>query len=168
MVEGGDRLLAREEPFAGDEVAAAFEAEGIDRRAPGARGRGVAPPGGPDGTGGGSARTTLADGRELGPTSCWSPWAAGPPPATLGLDTVGLEPGDPSRSTTGCGPIGVAGGWLYAVGDCNGRALLTHMGKYQARLAGDVILGQRRHATSPTTASSRGSPSPTPRSAPSA
>ena len=31
------------------------------------------------------------------------------------------------------------GDWLYAVGDVNGRALLTHMGKYQARIAGDVI-----------------------------
>ncbi len=34
---------------------------------------------------------------------------------------------------------GVSGGWLYAVGDVNGRALLTHMGKYQARIAGAVI-----------------------------
>ena len=32
--------------------------------------------------------------------------------------------------------------WLYAVGDVNGRALLTHMGKYQARLAADGILGK--------------------------
>ncbi|MGH2814311.1 MAG: pyridine nucleotide-disulfide oxidoreductase, partial [Actinomycetota bacterium] len=53
-----------------------------------------------------------------------------------------LEPGryvavdDQLRAT------GVGGGWLYAVGDCNGRALLTHMGKYQGRLAGDVILGK--------------------------
>ena len=31
------------------------------------------------------------------------------------------------------------GDWLYAVGDICGRALLTHMGKYQARIAGDVI-----------------------------
>jgi dihydrolipoamide dehydrogenase len=31
--------------------------------------------------------------------------------------------------------------WLYAVGDINGRALFTHMGKYQARLAADRILG---------------------------
>ncbi|HET9074157.1 MAG TPA: NAD(P)/FAD-dependent oxidoreductase [Solirubrobacteraceae bacterium] len=31
------------------------------------------------------------------------------------------------------------GDWLYAVGDLNGRALLTHMGKYQARIAGAVI-----------------------------
>jgi pyruvate/2-oxoglutarate dehydrogenase complex dihydrolipoamide dehydrogenase (E3) component len=33
-------------------------------------------------------------------------------------------------------------GWLYVVGDANGRALLTHMGKYQARLAADHILGR--------------------------
>jgi pyruvate/2-oxoglutarate dehydrogenase complex dihydrolipoamide dehydrogenase (E3) component len=32
--------------------------------------------------------------------------------------------------------------WLYAVGDVNGRALLTHMGKYQARLAADAIMGK--------------------------
>ena len=31
--------------------------------------------------------------------------------------------------------------WLYAIGDVNGRALLTHMGKYQARIAADTILG---------------------------
>jgi dihydrolipoamide dehydrogenase len=29
--------------------------------------------------------------------------------------------------------------WLYATGDVNGRALLTHMGKYQGRICGDVI-----------------------------
>jgi len=34
---------------------------------------------------------------------------------------------------------GVNGDWLYAVGDVNGLVLLTHMGKYQARLAGEVI-----------------------------
>ena len=33
----------------------------------------------------------------------------------------------------------VAGGWLYAAGDVTHRALLTHMGKYQARICGDVI-----------------------------
>ncbi len=32
--------------------------------------------------------------------------------------------------------------WLYVVGDANGRVLLTHMGKYQARLAADHILGR--------------------------
>ena len=32
--------------------------------------------------------------------------------------------------------------WLYVVGDANGRVLLTHMGKYQGRLAADHILGR--------------------------
>jgi dihydrolipoamide dehydrogenase len=32
--------------------------------------------------------------------------------------------------------------WLYAVGDVNGRALFTHMGKYQAKIAADHILGR--------------------------
>jgi dihydrolipoamide dehydrogenase len=31
--------------------------------------------------------------------------------------------------------------WLYAIGDVNGRSLLTHSGKYQARIAADHILG---------------------------
>jgi dihydrolipoamide dehydrogenase len=34
-----------------------------------------------------------------------------------------------------------AGGWLYAIGDVNGRALLTHMGNYQAGIAVDALLG---------------------------
>ena len=40
----------------------------------------------------------------------------------------------------------VPGGWLYAAGDVNGRALLTHQGKYQARLVGDTIAGKDRAA----------------------
>ena len=42
----------------------------------------------------------------------------------------------------------VPGQWLYAVGDVNGRNLLTHMGKYQGRVAGDVIAA--RAAGAPT------------------
>jgi dihydrolipoamide dehydrogenase len=34
--------------------------------------------------------------------------------------------------------------WLYAVGDVNGRVLLTHQGKYQARAAGDVIAARAK------------------------
>ncbi|WP_282852652.1 dihydrolipoyl dehydrogenase family protein [Gulosibacter sediminis] len=34
--------------------------------------------------------------------------------------------------------------WLYAVGDVNGRALLTHQGKYQARAAGEAIAARLR------------------------
>jgi dihydrolipoamide dehydrogenase len=67
--------------------------------------------------------------------------AAGRQPRTtgIGLESVGLEAGgyvevDESLRVPGHD-------WLYAVGDVNGRALLTHMGKYQARLAADAILG---------------------------
>jgi dihydrolipoamide dehydrogenase len=38
--------------------------------------------------------------------------------------------------------VGVDGDWLYAIGDCNGRAMLTHMGKYQGRVVADVLLGR--------------------------
>jgi dihydrolipoamide dehydrogenase len=58
----------------------------------------------------------------------------------LGLETIGLEPGKPIE--VGESLRSAAHDWLYAVGDCNGRALLTHMGKYQARLAADAILGK--------------------------
>lgn len=58
----------------------------------------------------------------------------------LGLETFGLEPG---RYVDVDETLRVPGNeWLFAVGDVNGRALLTHMGKYQARIAADVILGK--------------------------
>jgi pyruvate/2-oxoglutarate dehydrogenase complex dihydrolipoamide dehydrogenase (E3) component len=141
IVEGLDRLLPREEPFAGDELAAAFTAEGITVIT------GVAMAAvqreGVDGP----VTATLADGRELVADEMLVAVGRRPATAELGLETVGLEPGkfvpvdDQLRAT------GIDDGWLYAVGDCNGRSLLTHMGKYQARLAGDTILGRRVAAT---------------------
>ena len=70
--------------------------------------------------------------------------AAGRRPATddLGLDSVGLEPGRPVAVDDRLRATGVPDGWLFAVGDVNGLAPLTHMGKYQARIAGDVVLGR--------------------------
>lgn len=61
----------------------------------------------------------------------------------IGVDTVGLEPGDfiEVDETLAVNATAPAEGapWLYAVGDVTGRALFTHQGKYQARAAGDVI-----------------------------
>lgn len=137
VVEGAERLLHREEPFAGREVRAAFEAEGItvitgQLMAAAHRDDADSP-----------VMATLADGREV--TADEILVAVGRRPATdeLGLEAVGLRPGgfvdvdDRMRAT------GVPAGWLYAVGDCNGRAQLTHMGKYQGRIAGDAIAGRR-------------------------
>jgi pyruvate/2-oxoglutarate dehydrogenase complex dihydrolipoamide dehydrogenase (E3) component len=70
--------------------------------------------------------------------------ATGRAPRTgdIGLDTVGLEPGawiDVDDTLLVRGETNHKHGWLYATGDVNHRALLTHQGKYQARAAGDVI-----------------------------
>lgn len=65
--------------------------------------------------------------------------ATGRTPRTtdLGLDTIGLTPGE--WLTTDDTMLVPGFDWLYAVGDVNRRALLTHQGKYQARATGDVI-----------------------------
>lgn len=66
-------------------------------------------------------------------------FATGRAPRTddLGLDTVDLEPGSWLTVDDSCRVEGTD--WLYAVGDVNHRALLTHQGKYQARIAGAAI-----------------------------
>ena len=59
----------------------------------------------------------------------------------IGLESVGLAAERFIRVNDHLQVEGADGGWLYAVGDVNGRALLTHQGKYQARQAGDHIRG---------------------------
>lgn len=68
-------------------------------------------------------------------------FATGRAPNTvnIGLDTVGLEPGGWLDVDETCLVRGVDGDWLYALGDVNHKALLTHQGKYQARIAAAVI-----------------------------
>ncbi|NYF10321.1 dihydrolipoamide dehydrogenase [Leifsonia sp. AK011] len=60
----------------------------------------------------------------------------------LGLETVGLTPGDWITVDDTMRVPGID--WLYATGDVNHRALLTHQGKYQARAAGDVIAARAK------------------------
>ncbi len=133
VVEAAPRLLFREEPFAGAEVRAALEAEGV-RVVVGA----VIDRVDRDGTDG-PVVMSLA-GRSLVGDELLV--AAGRRVMTgeLGLDTVGLAAGRHVEVDDQLRAVGVD--WLYAIGDCNGRAQLTHMGKYQARIAADVILGR--------------------------
>src|SRR6266540_1530872 len=136
VLEGAERLLAREEPFAGAELRAAFEREGITVvtgvRMTAARRRGSDGP----------VVAQVADGREF--TGDQILVAVGRRPATLGigLDVVGLEPGRPVQVDERLRAAGVSGEWLYAIGDCNGLAPLTHMGKYHGRIAASAILGR--------------------------
>ena len=135
VLEGGPLLVAREEPFAGRELGEAFEAEGIAVRT----GVKVTAARRLDDD---SVQVSFGDGETVVGDEVLV--AVGRRPATgdLGLDTGGLTPGRPVDVDERLVATGVDGGWLYAVGDCNGVALLTHMGKYQARIAGDVILGK--------------------------
>ncbi|SBW16970.1 dihydrolipoyl dehydrogenase [Candidatus Protofrankia californiensis] len=141
IVEGAGRLLAREEPFAGEELRAAFQTAGIEvvTGVPLASAR-------RDGNAG-TVVTTLADGTRISTEEIFVAVGRRPATADLGLDTVGLA-SDRFVNVDGWMRVtGVGEGWLYAVGDCNGRALLTHMGKYQGRLTADVILGRDVPAT---------------------
>lgn len=136
VVEGLDRLLAREEPFAGEELRVAFEAEGIGvvtgARLGRVRRRGADGP----------VVATLDDGRELLADEVLVAVGRRPSTGELGLEVVGLEPGKAVEVDDRMRATGVPGGWLYAIGDCNGRAPLTHMGKYHGRIAADVIRGR--------------------------
>src|SRR5262249_55550312 len=62
----------------------------------------------------------------------------------IGMETIGLRADGPIEVDASMRATGVADGWLYAVGDVNGRNLLTHMGKYQARVCGDVIAARAK------------------------
>jgi dihydrolipoamide dehydrogenase len=134
IVEGAPRLLGREEPFAGEEVREAFESEGIEVLVD-ARAAAVSRTNG-------TIALRLENGRELEGDELLVGVGRRPSTSDLGLETVGLEPGRAVEVDDSLRAVGVEGGWLYAIGDVNGRAPLTHMGKYHGRLAGDAILGR--------------------------
>jgi pyruvate/2-oxoglutarate dehydrogenase complex dihydrolipoamide dehydrogenase (E3) component len=138
VIEGADRLLVREEPFAGEDVRSGFEAEGI-RVITGAT-MTAARRDRPDG----SVTAVLEDGTEIVGDEILVAVGRRPRTADVGLETVGLEGlrGSFLAVDERLRVRGVDGDWLYAVGDCNGLALLTHMGKYQGRVAGDIISGR--------------------------
>jgi pyruvate/2-oxoglutarate dehydrogenase complex dihydrolipoamide dehydrogenase (E3) component len=138
VIEGGPRLVGREEPFAGEEVKAAFEAEGI-AVATGVHCTAVRR----EGTDG-PVTAVLEDGREFTGEEILVAVGRRPRTTDVGLDSVGLGElvGKYLSVDDRLRVQGASGEWLYAVGDCNGLALLTHMGKYQGRIAGDVILGK--------------------------
>jgi dihydrolipoamide dehydrogenase len=141
LLEAGPRLLPAMEPFAGERVAAALRAEGVDVRL-GHGLDGVEPAGDAITMHLGDERFTVD---ELLVATGRRPNTEG-----VGLEAVGLEPGKPlTVDDTGL-VEGVAGQWLYAAGDVTGRAPLTHQGKYAARIVGAVI-GARSIGEEPDT-----------------
>lgn len=141
LLEAAGRLLPTYEPFAGELLGEAMAARGIDVRT----GTTV---GGVERRGDGVVVVHLTGGGELEGDELLV--AAGRRPRTdgLGLETVGLPEGWLEVDDT-MAVQGVPGDWLYAAGDANGRVLLTHQGKYQARVCGDVIVARAKGAPDP-------------------
>jgi pyruvate/2-oxoglutarate dehydrogenase complex dihydrolipoamide dehydrogenase (E3) component len=127
-------LLENMEPFAADLVEASLEKLGVTVR------KGVEVTS--------AHRTeknavlTLSDGGRVIAEEVLVAIGRSPRTTDLGLESIGFQPGtwlgvDDTLLVKGTD-------WLYAIGDVNHRALLTHQGKYQARAAGDVIAARAK------------------------
>jgi pyruvate/2-oxoglutarate dehydrogenase complex dihydrolipoamide dehydrogenase (E3) component len=148
LIEAEDRILSPEEPFASEQVADGLREIGVEVRT-GAKASAIR-------VEDGLVRVELEDdGSAIGERLLV---AVGRKPNTgeIGLDAAGVEAGERGYLevddqlrviTRDVQAHRASSEWLYAVGDVNGRALLTHMGKYQARIAGDHILGKDVAAT---------------------
>src|SRR6478735_2859006 len=131
LVHRGDRLIEREEPFAGTQVLEALEEGGVDVRLERPVVRVTRP---------GAVVVELDDGTTFEADEVLAAFGRRHGTSGIGLETIGIEPDGP---LTVDDDLRVPGhDWLYAIGDVNGRVLLTHMGKYQGRLAADTILGR--------------------------
>jgi pyruvate/2-oxoglutarate dehydrogenase complex dihydrolipoamide dehydrogenase (E3) component len=131
IIEGADRLLAREPAPVGEAIAEALAADGIELRlgvhAAAARCEG------------GDYVLTLADGTELRGDRLLVATGRRPRTAGIGLETVGLDRVEVDER------MRVADG-LWAIGDVTGIWPLTYVGKYQGRIAAANILGNVRVA----------------------
>jgi dihydrolipoamide dehydrogenase len=137
LVEAMERLLPNEEPFAGEEVADALRDRGVGVRT-GTKANAVRAENG-------GVIVELEDGDTVRGDELLVAIGRTARTEGIGLETVGVEV---DRWLEVDDQLRVNGSdWLYAIGDVNGRALLTHMGKYQARIAADRILGKDVAAT---------------------
>lgn len=137
ILERSGNLLSREDPRVGELIAEELTQDGIDVR-----------------TGVTATRTTkngnvidvsLDDGSQLICDVVVIGTGRRPRTTNLGLDTIGITPGDKGEI-----PIDdhccVAEG-VWALGDVTAVMPFTHVAKYQARVVTDTILGKPRTAT---------------------
>jgi len=135
LVEGSDHVLAKEPAPLGEALGEALKAEGIELRF-GQHASAVRQEEGgyllelPEGPALRGDKLLVATGRS-------------PRVERLGLETVGIEPGEKGievdlRMSAGDG--------VWAIGDVTGIWPLTYVGKYQARVAAANILGSPREA----------------------
>jgi dihydrolipoamide dehydrogenase len=135
LIEGADRLLPREERFAGEQVAGGLrEGHGVDVRT-GALAQRVR-------RSGAGVAVELGDGDTVEAAELLVAVGRKPRTAGVGLESIGVDLGNGGFLETDDRMMVGGRDWLYAVGDVNGRALFTHMGKYQAWVAAENALGR--------------------------
>ncbi|MER6910291.1 NAD(P)/FAD-dependent oxidoreductase [Streptomyces sp. NPDC000594] len=127
-------LLPRMEPFVGEHIADSLTEAGADIR----WNTSVTAVERPGGTG--PVTLVLGDGERLEADEVLFATGRAPRTDAIGLETVGREPGSWLPVDDSCRVEGST--WLYGVGDVNHRALLTHQGKYQARIAAAAIVAR--------------------------
>jgi dihydrolipoamide dehydrogenase len=137
IIQRAGRLIDREDPRVGELAAEALAADGVTVHAgrTAVRARAV----------GGGAVITLDDGTEIETDVVILGAGRRPATADLGLDTVGIQPGE-----RGAIPVDEhcrAGEGLWALGDVTGVALFTHVAMYQGRVVAGNILGRDRAAS---------------------
>jgi len=138
LLEVAPRLVPAEEEFASEELEAALTEAGIDVRT----GADIANAAGEEGR----VHVTFENGETIEAERLMVAAGRRPNSAGIGLETVGLSEGDWIDVDD---QLRVNGhDWLFAIGDINKRSLLTHSGKYQARVACETILGRNAKASS--------------------
>jgi pyruvate/2-oxoglutarate dehydrogenase complex dihydrolipoamide dehydrogenase (E3) component len=139
LVEGAEHLLGRDEPFAGEEVAESLrERFGVDVRVDSkvasvrSAGAGVV--------------ATLEGGEEIEAEEILVAVGRKPHTEGIGLETIGVETDEHGFLATDDRLRVGASDWLFAIGDVNGRALFTHVGKYQAWVVVENLQGREVEA----------------------
>ena len=143
IVEHGPRLLGRVHEEAGELIGKVFGEDGIDVRTGVAVER-VEP----------GVVLTLGDGASVEAERLLVATGRRPNTEGLGLETLGVSIG--SRGVEVDDRLRAAED-VWAIGDVNGVALFTHIGKYQARVAASDLVGRGRRRI---TARSRPASSP--------
>ena len=136
LIEGSDHVLAREPAPLGEALGEVLRRDGVELllgvRASAARREGD------------DFVVVLDDGRELRGDRLLVATGRRPRVEGVGLETSGATFDEHGVQVD---PHLQAGDRLYAVGDVTGVRLLTHVGKYQARVAAANILGETREAS---------------------
>jgi pyruvate/2-oxoglutarate dehydrogenase complex dihydrolipoamide dehydrogenase (E3) component len=130
VVETSEHLLAKLDPEAGDLLCARFEQDGIGV-VRGARAQSVE-------SAGNRVRVHLSNGEVLEAERALVATGRRPNVEDLGLEELGVEV--TKRGVTVDDRMHAAEG-VWAIGDPTGVALLTHVGKYQARVAAANVAG---------------------------